>query len=176
MVCLSFRSSFAIFTEALLWCYCFCSQSSQCSLLLENVERYWIGLFFVVLIHVAISSSYLFLRSSISLDLCSSKNRLWASQSYIHHCLLLWYCLPSYLFWQRFGVDYLWFEGFEISQAATYQVPSWLKKQERHLCHCMHVGHSKGHFLDEDACNSVYDVSYYSTVEKFQLLSGLLVF
>ena len=123
-VYLSFRSSFAIFTEGSFWCYCSCFQSSQCSLWLGNVERYWIGLFFVVLSHVAISSSYLFLRSSISLDLCSFMNRLWACQFYIHHCLLPWYCWPSYLFWQRFGVDYLWFEGFKISQAATYQVPS----------------------------------------------------
>ena len=124
VVCLSFRNSFAIFTEGSFWCYCSCFQSSQCSLWLGNVERYWIGLFFVVLFQVAISFSYLFLRSSISQDLCSFENRLWASLSYIHRYLLLWYCLPSYLFWQRFGVDYLWFEGFEILLAATYQVPS----------------------------------------------------
>ena len=40
----------------------------------------------------------------------------------------------------------------------------------------MHVGHSKGRFLDEDAYSSVYDVSCYSIDEKFLLLSGSLVF
>ena len=40
----------------------------------------------------------------------------------------------------------------------------------------MHVGHSKGRFLDEDAYSNEYDVSCYLIDEKFLLLSGSLVF
>ena len=40
----------------------------------------------------------------------------------------------------------------------------------------MHVGHSKGRSLVEDACNSEYDVSCYLIDGKFLLLDGSLMF
>ena len=40
----------------------------------------------------------------------------------------------------------------------------------------MRVGHSKGRFLVEDACNSEYDVNCYLIDEKFLLLGGSLMF